>query len=101
MPKFTIDHNSNHNAEEAYKKVKEFLSNDDELRRFDPKMKVQFDDGSRTCNLFGGQFKADMCIATNGNGSKVSVTVDLPLMLSPFKGKVQETLQKKLTKYLG
>jgi len=27
--------------------------------------------------------------------------VDLPLMLTPFKGKVQETLQRKLAKYLG
>lgn len=101
MPKFTIDHQSNHDAEEAYKKVKEFLSNDDEIRRFDPKMQVLFNDGSKSCNLHGGQFKADMSIASCGTGSKVVVTVDLPLMLTPFKGKVQETLQKKLAKYLG
>lgn len=101
MPKFTIDHQSNHDAEEAYKKIKEFLSNDQEIRRFDPKLQVLFNDGSKSANLHGGQFKADMAVASNGTGSKVVVTVDLPLMLTPFKGKVQETLQKKLAKYLG
>ncbi|MNK99976.1 hypothetical protein D3C87_1203950 [compost metagenome] len=49
----------------------------------------------------GSQFKADMVVAANGAGSKVQVTVDLPMLLTPFKGKVQETLQRKLAKYLG
>lgn len=101
MPKFTIDHQSNHDVEEAYKKIKEFLSNDQEIRRFDPKLQVLFNDGSKSCNLNGAQFKADMAVASSGTGSKVVVTVDLPLMLTPFKGKVQDTLQKKLAKYLG
>nr|BFD68412.1 hypothetical protein HAGR004_34340 [Bdellovibrio sp. HAGR004] len=101
MPKFTIDHQSAHSAEEAYKKIKEFLSNDQDIRRFDPKIQCSFDDGSKCANLKGSQFKADMTVATSGAGSKVSVTVDLPLMLTPFKGKVTETLQRKLAKYLG
>lgn len=101
MPKFTISHDSAHNAEEAYKKIKDFLSNDQDLRRFDPKMEFSFNDPSMVANLKGSQFKADMAVAAVGTGSKISVTVDLPLMLTPFKGKVQETLQKKLTKYLG
>ncbi|WP_374034031.1 polyhydroxyalkanoic acid system family protein [Bdellovibrio bacteriovorus] len=101
MPKFTIDHSSNHSAEEAYKKIKEFLSNDQDIRRFDPKIQCSFDDGTKCANLKGSQFKADMTVAAAGAGSKVSVTVDLPLMLTPFKGKVTETLQRKLAKYLG
>lgn len=101
MPKFTIDHQSNHSVEEAYSKIKEFLSNDQDIRRFDPKLQCSFDDGSKSAALKGSQFKADMSLTSSGAGSKVSVTVDLPLMLTPFKGKVQETLQKKLAKYLG
>lgn len=101
MPKFTIDHQSNHSPEEAYSKIKEFLANDQDIRRFDPKIQCSFDDGAKCANLKGSQFKADMAIAASGAGSKVSVTVDLPLMLTPFKGKVTETLQRKLTKYLG
>ncbi|KHD89136.1 MAG: hypothetical protein OM95_04720 [Bdellovibrio sp. ArHS] len=101
MPKFTIDHQSNHSVDEAYTKIKEFLSNDQDIRRFDPKLQCSFDDGSKSAALKGAQFKADMSLTASGAGSKVSVTVDLPLMLTPFKGKVQETLQRKLAKYLG
>ncbi|MGZ3775713.1 MAG: polyhydroxyalkanoic acid system family protein [Pseudobdellovibrionaceae bacterium] len=101
MPKFTIDHESAHQAGDAYKKIKEFLSNDQDLRRFDSKLECSFHDESMIAKLKGSQFKADMVVAAIATGSKISVTVDLPLMLSPFKGKVQETLQKKLAKYLG
>jgi hypothetical protein len=101
MPKFTIDHLSSHDAEVAYKKIKEFLSSDEDIRRFDPKLQVLFNDGSKTCNMHGMQFKAEMLVAEAATGSKVVITVDLPLMLTPFKGKVQETLQRKLAKYLG
>ena|GEM_PF-593246 len=101
MPKFTIDHESAQNAEEAYKKIKEFVENDQDIRRFDPKIQASFDDGKKAAKMNGSQFKADLVVSASGAGSKVAVTVDLPLMLTPFKGKVQETLQKKLAKYLA
>lgn len=101
MPKFTIDHESKSNATEAYAKIKEFLNNDQDIRKFDSKLQCSFNDGAMSCKMNGSQFKADMIVASNGAGSKVQVTVDLPLMLTPFKGKVQETLQRKLAKYLG
>lgn len=101
MPKFKIEHDSSHNAEEAYKKIKDFLAEDQDIRRFDPKLQCSFEDASKSASMKGSQFKADMSVSSAGAGSKVHVTVDLPLMLTPFKGKVQETLQKKLAKYLG
>lgn len=101
MPKFTIDHQSKHDPEQAYAKIKDFVENDQDIRRFDPKLQCSFDDDRMCAQMKGSQFKADLAVASAGAGSKISVTVDLPLMLTPFKGKVQETLQKKLTKYLG
>ncbi|WII73137.1 polyhydroxyalkanoic acid system family protein [Bdellovibrio sp. 22V] len=101
MPKFTIDHQSTQNVEEAYQKIKEFLSNDQDIRRFDPKIQCSFNESAKSAALKGSQFKADMAVVSSGTGCKVSVTVDLPLMLTPFKGKVQETLQRKLAKYLA
>ena len=101
MPKFTIDHQSSKSTQEAYSKIKEFLANDHDIRKFDPKIQCDFNDGALSCKMNGAQFKADVNIAAAGNGSKVSITVDLPFMLTPFKGKVTETLQKKLAKYLA
>lgn len=101
MPKFTIEHESANKPEEAYIKIKDFLSNDQDLRRFDAKLDCKFDDSDLSCKLNGSQFKADVKIDSTANGSRVFLLVDLPLLMTPFKSKVQETLQKKLTKYLG
>jgi hypothetical protein len=101
MPKFTIDYDSKVAAPEAFQKIKEFLGKEDGIRRFDPKVECNFDEPSQSCQIKGAQFKAELKIASVSDGSKVSITVDLPLLLTPFKSKVQETLLKQLSKYLG
>ena len=101
MPKFTVEHKSSHSPQEAYEKIKNFLSNDKDILKFDSKLQCSFNDGAMSCKMIGAQFKADMIVAAASNGSAVSVIVDLPLMLTPFKGKVTETLQRKLAKYLS
>lgn len=101
MAKFTVEHKSSHNPQEAYEKIKNFLSNDKDILKFDSKLQCLFNDSAMSCKMTGAQFKADMIVAAANNGCAVSVTVDLPLMLTPFKGKVTETLQRKLAKYLS
>lgn len=101
MPKFTIDHSTPLEIQEAFIKIKEFLGHEEGIRRFDPKVQCQFNDANQSCLIKGSQFNAELKVLTENTGSKVSVTVDLPLMLTPFKGKVQETLTKQLKKYLG
>lgn len=101
MPKFTIEHKTSHSAKDTYGKIKEFLNKDQEIRKFDSKLQCSFDDSQLSAQMNGSQFKANMKINEAQAGSNVVVTVDLPLMLTPFKGKVQETLQRKLEKYLG
>ncbi len=101
MPKFTIEHASSHSAKEAFEKIKTFLGQDEDIRRFDSKMKSQFDDGSMSGTIRGSQFNADLSVQQIASGSKIQIVVDLPMLLTPFKGKVQETLQKKLSKYLA
>ena len=101
MPKFTIEHQTNKPLDECFSAVKKFLSNHGEIKKFDANAKVTFDEAKRLCHIQGNQFKAEMSVAASGPGSKVIVTVDLPLLLSPFKGKVQETLVKMLSKHLS
>lgn len=101
MPKFTIEHTSSHDAKEAFKKIKTFLDKDEDIQRFDAKLKSEFDDETMTGSIKGSQFKANIIVQAAADGSKIQIMVDLPLLLTPFKGKVQETLQKKLSKYLA
>lgn len=100
MPKVTVDHKSQLEAKDAYEKIKSFFENDADIRRLDPSMKCEFSTTEMKGKAKGSQFKADIAVSSDGGGSVVSVIVDLPLLLTPFKGKVQETIQKKLSKYL-
>jgi hypothetical protein len=100
MPKVTVDHKSQLPAKDAFEKIKSFFETDQDIRRLDPSMKCEFKAGEMKGKATGSQFKADIAVSSDGSGSVVSVVVDLPLLLTPFKGKVQETIQKKLSKYL-
>lgn len=101
MPKFNVEHSCAVNSNDAYQKLKTALSADGDFKKIDPNIEYKFNDSQLTCDIIGKQFKANLKISENGPGSQVIVTVDLPLLLAPFKGKVQETLQKKLAKVLG
>ncbi len=100
MPKFTVDHQTSYAAPQAYQKMKEVLGSG-EMNKFDSKIKCDFNDQNQTCQVNGSQFKAELQVKPAGEGSQVSITVDLPFLLSPFKGKVQEGLTKMLNKHLA
>lgn len=101
MPKVTIDHKSQLGAQEAFVKIKTFFETDQDIRRFDPKMHCSFNDSSMTGKANGSQFKADISVKGESTGSMIQVVVDLPLLMAPFKTKVQEVITKKLSKYLA
>jgi hypothetical protein len=101
MPKVTIDHKTNLSASDAFTKIKTFFETDQDIRRLDPSIKCEFAESKMTGTANGSQFKANIAVSSAGDGSNVNVVVDLPLLLTPFKGKIQETIQKKLGKYLA
>jgi hypothetical protein len=101
MAKFIIESKSAQSAEKAFEKIKNFLENDPELKKLDPKIKCTFDSKNLCGEAKGGQFKAAIKVVENGPAADITVSVDLAFILSPFKNKVQETLQKKLTKALA
>ncbi len=101
MPKINVDHQTTASTDEAFKKIKEFFETDTDLRKIDPNIKVSFKESDKTGKATASQFSANIEVKASGKGSVVSVVVDLPMLLTPFKGKVQETLEKKLKKYLA
>jgi hypothetical protein len=101
MPKIQVAHNSSLPPTDAFEKIKEFFATDSTLQKLDSNVKAQYDDKTRKGAIKGSQFKADVSVEASGAGSKISVVIDLPLLLTPFKGKVEETLHKKLQKYLA
>lgn len=101
MAKFTIEHQNQYNADEAFEKVKKFLTEDQTLRKFDPQLKVEVQETQKICLIQSSKFKAQVEIASLQSHSKVMILVDLPLLLTPFKSQITETLKRKLEKYLS
>jgi len=101
MPKVNIEQKSPLKAEETFNKVKDMLSSDESLQKMDNSIKFDFDDSSKTGTVNGNKFKAKVGVKEVGDKSEVSIIVDLPMLLSPFKGQVKSTIEKKLAKILA
>ncbi len=96
MPKVKVESQSKYSPEETFKKIKQMLETDRDLQKLDAGYKCNFNESAMTGTAKGSKFEANMKVASTGAGSQVQIEVDLPLMLTPIKGVVQSTLQKKL-----
>lgn len=101
MPKLKIDHESKMPASDAFSKIKSFFESDKDIQRIDPNLKWEPTPGKMTAKASGSQFKADIAVNDKGAGSVVTLVVDLPLMLTPFKGKIESMIQQKLSQFLA
>lgn len=100
MPKISIEYPTSHGVTDTYAKLKNFFQTD-EIKKYDPKVECTFNDPSLSCDLKGSQFKGDFKVADTGSGSNVKINIDLPFLLTPLKGVIQESLMKMLKKHLG
>ena len=101
MPKFNVEHLSGVNAQDAFEKLKIFLNSPNDISKLDSEIACQFDDQKLTATMTGSQFKAQINVRSQTSGSKTVVVVDIPLLLLPFKSKIQETLERQFKKHLG
>lgn len=101
MPKFKVEISSKHSPNDTYNKIKNVLENDKDLRKMDSSYKCEFNDSAMSGRAKGSQFEANMTVKSVGSGAKVEVEVSLPMLLTPLKGVVQSTLQKKLESALS
>jgi hypothetical protein len=101
MPRFNVDHHSSLSASEAFERIRRLSEGDAELKRLDPSIKCAFKEDEMSGKLTTDRFSADIAVKPNGSGSVVSLSVDLPLLLTPFVGRIRETLEDRLKQYLA
>jgi hypothetical protein len=80
MPKVSIEKSTSSSAKDTFGKIKSFFENDADIKKIDA---------------------SDVAVTSQGTGSTVKITVDLPFLLTPLKGKIQEMIEKKIGKYLA
>lgn len=101
MPKFKVESQSKLPPQEAFQKIRGLLENDRDLRKMDSSYTCQFDESALSGRAKGSKFEADMRVKPQANGSVVELDVSLPMMLTPLKGVVQSTIEKKLQTLLA
>lgn len=99
MPSLKVEHETKLSRTEAFSKVKDYLEHSKGLRNLDGDLKCQFDESSCSGKVKGSKFDCDVQITENP--TKVVINVSFGLLFAPFKGKIQETLKKKMTDILG
>jgi hypothetical protein len=101
MAKVTVKQSSSQPAAAAFEKICKMLDQDPGLRKLDPSYKCEFNAQQLTGSAKGSKFSADMRVSPSDAGSEVTIVVELPLLLSPFKTVVESTLKNKLEKALS
>ncbi len=101
MPKFKVETPSSHDPKETFKKIKNFLENADDLKKIDSNIVCQFEDSTLKGSAKGKQFKAEISVQETSPHCTVMVEVEIPFLLSPLKGKIQESLERKIKKALA
>ncbi len=64
-------------------------------------MACTFDDSKMSGIAKGSKFNAELKVNETGGNSAVSIVLDLPFLLSPFKGQIKSTVEKKLNALLS
>ncbi len=100
MPTININHSSPFTARETFNKAKALLSQGEGLKKFDSHIQYQFDDSTMSGELNGRQFKARLNVTESGDKAHVSIVIDIPFPLIPFKGQIQASIEEKLNQLL-
>lgn len=96
MPQVKVTRKLDGKKSAVFEAVKTYLEGRDTLK----KLGADVDWNSKTCEaeIEGGNFKGSIQVMEQKGSCVVEIVVDLPLLLTPFKGKVEEELKKHLSR---
>ncbi|MCO5144506.1 MAG: polyhydroxyalkanoic acid system family protein [Oligoflexia bacterium] len=94
MPKVNVKREIDGDKKKVFQAVKTYLTGRDTLKKLGAN--IDWDTKSCTGEIEGSNFSGNICVNEKSGKSLVEIEIDLPLLLSPFKGKVKEELEKHL-----
>lgn len=94
MPQVKVKHQIAGEKKKVYTAVKAYLKGRDTLSKLGAE--IEWDDKACSAEISGGSFTGALAVAEKSGKSEVEITIDLPLLMTPFKGKVEEELKKHL-----
>lgn len=94
MPQVKVKHAIAGEKKKVYGAVKTYLKGRDTLSKLGAE--IEWDDKACSAEISGSSFSGALAVNEKGGKSEVEITIDLPLLMTPFKGKVEEELKKHL-----
>lgn len=94
MPQVKVSQEFKGKKQAVYKAVKDYLDGRETLQKLGASM--NWNDKTHSGELEGGSFSGALSVSEKGGSVQVSIVVDLPLLLTPLRGKVEEELKKHL-----
>lgn len=95
MPKVQVKREIPGKKKAVYEAVKKYLEGRDTLKKLGADL--DWDDKACSAEIEASNFKGAISVEEKGAKCVVEIAIDLPLLLTPFRGKVEE----ELTKHLG
>jgi hypothetical protein len=100
MASFTVEHKTTMSKDEAFKKVQTYFKESEGIKKLDSNLECAFDDANYSGSVKGSKFQCEFKFS-GSDPTTVTIQVNLAFLLTPFKGKIQETLKSKMGQLLG
>lgn len=84
----------------TYEKIKNFLSSENDFKKFDSSVTCDFNPTDKKCKINGSQFSAELKVKGDKDKAQVEINVEVGMALALFKGKIQDVLEKTVNKVL-
>lgn len=95
MPKVNVSETIAGSKKAVYKAVKAYLEGRDTLKKLGAT--IEWDDSGHSGDISADNFSGSISVEEKGaSKALVTIAIDLPLLLTPFKGKVETELKKHL-----
>lgn len=94
MPQVKVKHEITGEKKKVFAAVKKYLEGRDTLSKLGAS--IEWDDKSCGGSIEASNFGGSLAVNEKAGTSTVEIVIDLPLLLTPFRGKVEEELKKHL-----
>jgi hypothetical protein len=94
MPKVQVKREISGEKKKVFKAVKEYLEGRETLKKLGATM--NWDDKACSADIEASNFEGTLSVTEKSGKATVEICIDLPFLLTPFRGKVEEELKKHL-----
>ncbi len=99
MPQVKVKQEIPGERKKVFSAVKKYLDGKETLTKLGAS--ISWDEKACSADIEASNFSGNIQVTEKSGKSMVEIAIDLPLLLTPFKGKVEEELKKHLSRVVA